>query len=198
MTQPTNYSWFPVGKRLTIPFEANRGRRVNVIGGYFSHGPQAGRFEFETRVSLPQSKAKNPRKTAGERADEHGVKPEEVGRIDAECFLSFVWQLAGQPEDAPDGWRRERPLVIPLDNYSVHKCGRVEEERSELKAADVHLFPLPSYSPELSDIEPIWQDVKHHELTKRSHDRLGELLLEVRSALQKKAAKLLAARQSLH
>ena len=196
MTQPTNYSWFPKGKRLVIPFEANQGRRVNVIGGYFSHGPCAGRFEFDTRVNLPKSKAKNPRKTAEERAESHGVKPEEVGRIDAECFLSFVWHLAGRPQGAPDGWRRERPLVIPLDNYSVHKCERVEGEKPLLEAADVHLFPLPSYSPELSDIEPVWQDVKHRELTKRSHDRLGELLMDVRSALQKKAAKLQDASQS--
>lgn len=196
MTQPTCYSWFPRGKRLVVPHEANQGRRVNVIGGYFSHGPCAGRFVFETRVTLPESKAKNPRKTAGERAEAHGVKPEEVGRIDAECFLSFVWRLAGRPEGAPDGWRRERPLVIPLDNYSVHKSERVEEEKPKLKAADVHLFSLPSYTPELSDIEPVWQDVKHHQLTKRSHDRLGALHQEVRSALQKKADKLLATRQS--
>lgn len=195
MTQPTNYSWFPVGKRLTVPYEANQGRRVNVIGGYFSHGPCAGRFEFETRVSLPKSKAKNPRKTAEERAEGHGVKPEEVGRIDAECFLSFVWWLAGRPQGASDGWRRERPLVIPLDNYSVHQCDRVKEEKSKLERADIHLFSLPSYSPELSDIEPVWQDVKHHQLTQRSHDQLGALHKEVRSALQRKAAKLLAARQ---
>ena len=156
---------------------------MNVIGGYFSQGPCAGRFEFWTRVSLPRSKAKHPRKTAGERADGHGVKPEEVGRIDANCFLSFVWHLTGRPEGAPDGWRRERLLEIPLDHYSVHKCERVEEEKPLLEAADIHLFPLPSYSPERSDIEPVWQDVKHHELTKRSHDRLGTLLQEVSSAL---------------
>jgi hypothetical protein len=196
MTQPTGYSWFPRGKRLVIPFEANQGRRVNVIGGYFSHGPCAGRFEFETRVSLPRSTAKCPRKTAEERAEAHGVKPEEVGRIDAECFVSFVWQLAGRPPGASDGWRRERPLVIPLDNYSVHKSERVKEEKPKLEAADVHLFSLPAYSPELSEIEPVWQDVKYHHLTRRSQDELGALHREVRSALRTKANKLLAARQS--
>ena len=190
MTQPTNYSWFPRGQRLTIPYEANQGRRVNVIGGYFSHGPQAGRLEFETRVSLPKSKAKTPRKTEEERAEAHGVKPEEVGPIDAECFLTFVWQLAGRPPEASEGWKREIPLVIPLDNYSVHKCERVEAEQPRLEAAGIRLFRLPSYSPELSDIEPIWQDVKHHELTQRSHHRLGTLLTDVRSALRKKADKL--------
>jgi hypothetical protein len=198
MTQPTRYSWFPKGKRLVIPYEANQGRRVNVIGGYFSHGPSAGRFVFETRVSLPQSQAKQPRKSAEERAQAHGVKPEEVGRIDAECFLSFLWKLAGRPKGAPQGWSRERPLVIVLDNYSVHKSERVEEEAPLLEAAGVRLFYLPSYSPELSDIEPIWQDVKYHELTKRSRDRLGDLLLDVRSALQAKATKLHAAHLSLH
>jgi hypothetical protein len=196
MTQPTNYSWFPKGTRLTVPYEANQGRRVNVIGAYFSHGPHAGRFVFETRVNLPQSRAKRPRKTAEERARAHGVNPEDVGKIDADSFLSFVWKLAGRPADASEGWERERPLALSLDNYSVHKSDRVEEEKPALEAANIHLCYLPSYTPELSDIEPVWQDVKHHELTKRSHDQLGALHREVCSALQKKAAKLHDAHQS--
>jgi len=194
MTQPTNYSWFPVGKRLCIPFEANQGRRVNAIGAYFSHGPCAGRFEFETRVSVPQSKAKAPRKTPQERAETHGVEAGAVGTIDAECFLSFVWTLAGRPQGAGAEWKRERPLVIVLDNYSIHKCERVEEEKPRWARADIHFFYLPSYTPEMSAIEPVWQDVKHHELTKRSHEKLGDLQHDVGSALQSKANKL----QALH
>ena len=202
MTQPVNYSWFPVGERLTVPFEANQGRRVNVIGGAFTHGPDAGRLEFAVRVSLPKNKAKNPRKTAEERAQAHGVKAEDVGPLNAEVFLSFVWRLAGRPPKAgsplPEGWKRERPLVIVLDNYSVHKCERVREEKSLLEAADVHLFSLPSYTPELSAIEPIWQDVKHHGLSQRSHDQLGSLLQSVIEALQSKAKKLRQARLLPH
>lgn len=48
--------------------------------------------------------------------------PEDVGKIDSEVFLAFVWQLGGRPTDAPPDWKRERPLVV--DNYSVHKGAR--------------------------------------------------------------------------
>jgi transposase len=198
MTQPTTYSWYPVGERLFVPYEANEGRRVNVIGGYFSHGPEAGRFEFEARVKLPQSKAKKRRKSLEERANVHGVRAEDVGVIDAERLLSFVWKLAGRPEGALPGWKRERPLVILLDNYSVHKSERVQAERTALEAADVHLFFLPSYSPELSKIEPVWQDVKYRELTTRSFDQLGDLLQAVKDALKRKADKLQAACHTDH
>jgi hypothetical protein len=196
MTQPTNYSWFPVGERLCIPFEANQGRRVNVIGAYFSHGPNSGRFEFESRVSVPQSKAKAPRKTPQERAEAHGIEAGAVGKIDAEVFLSFVWTLAGRPPGAEGPWKRERPLVIVLDNYSVHKCEPVEDEIPRLAVADIHFFYLPSYTPEMSAIEPVWQDVKHHELTKRSHGKLGALQHDVCTALHAKATKLHALHQS--
>lgn len=198
MTQPTSYSWYPRGKRLTVPFEANQGRRVNVIGAYFSHGPHAGRFEWEAKVSLPKSRAKNPRKSLSEQAAAHGVEPGAVGRIDADAFLAFVWRIAGRPGVAPDGWRRERPLVVVLDNYSVHTSEAVEAARPTLEGADIHLFYLPSYCPELSDIEPIWQDVKAHELTERSQSRLGDLLRSVTQALQRKTAKLRVTCQSNH
>lgn len=198
MTQPTSYSWYPRGERLTIPFEANQGRRVNVIGAYFSHGPRAGAFEWEAKASLPKSRAKKARKSLSEQAEAHGVKPKEVGKIDSECFLSFVWRISGRPEEAPEGWERGRPLVISLDNYSVHKSEAVEAAKPALERADIHLFYLPPYSPELSDIEPIWQDVKSHELAERSQDRLGDLLKGVTHALQRKAAKLQAIHLSDH
>lgn len=198
MTQPTSYSWFPRKERLFIPYEANQGRRVNVIGGYFSHGPCAGRFEWEMCVGFPQSKAKQPRKTLEDRAEAHGVNAEQVGKIDAERLLGFLWKLAGRPEGAVPHWKRERPLVISLDNYSVHKSEKVEAAKAALEAANIHLFYLPSYTPELSDIEPVWQDIKHHELTKRSHDHLGELVKSVTDSLQRKAAKLLATKQPSH
>ena len=196
MTLPTSYSWFPVGQRLRVPYEANQGRRVNVIGAYFSHGPCAGGFEWESRVSLPKSRAKQPRKSPEERAQIHGVTPEAVGKIDADLLVSFVWKVAGRPEGAPQGWKRERPLMVVLDNYSVHQSESVKALKEAWTAADIHLCYLPSYTPELSDIEPIWKDVKHHELRQRSYERLGDLLKSVTNALERKAIKLSLAQQS--
>lgn len=120
MTLPVCRSWFPVGARLAVPYEAPQGRRVNAIGAHFTHGPAAGRFAYQTWAALPKSRAKQPRKTPAEVAAAHGLPLDEVGPIDSERFLAFVWHLAGRAADAPAGWRRERPLMVVLDNYSVH------------------------------------------------------------------------------
>lgn len=193
MTQPTTSSWYFMKERLVIPYEAPQGRRLNVIGAYFSHGPCAGRFEFESLASLPKSHAKTPRITLEELAEKHGLTLFEVGPLDADFFLSFVWKIAGRPSDALLDWKRERPLYVVLDNYSVHKGEVVRSAVEALEAADIHLFYLPSYSPELSKIEPIWRAVKYREMTTRSYTELGCLKKGVEDALARKAEKLLAA-----
>ncbi len=190
LTLPTAYSWGPVGKPLCVPYEAPRGRRLNVIGGYFSHGPLAGEFLFQSYASLPKSQAKKRRKSLAEQAASHGLSPGEIGVIDSEVFLGFLWQLAGRPGDAREDWQRERPLVVVVDNYQVHKSAQVKAELPRLNAADVYLFYLPAYSAELSKIEAIWHDVKYHLLTERSHAELGTLKPAVDGALLRKRLQL--------
>ncbi len=195
MTLPTCYSWFPIGQVLRIPYEAPQGRRVNALGAYFAHGPLAGRLVFETYASLPKSRAKTPRKTQAQVAADQGLSPEQVGPIDSKRFLSFIWRVAGRPEEAPSDWKRARPLWMVLDNYSVHVSQAVKEALPALEAANVFLFYLPSYSPELSKIEPIWNSVKHHEMPVRSHAQVKDLKLAVDTALTNKAAALLEAQR---
>ena len=195
MTLPTCYSWFPIGKVLRIPYEAPQGRRVNAIGAYFSHGPQKGRFAFETYASLPKSRAKKRRKSLQQIAEEHGLIPEEVGPIDSERFLRFIWRVAGRPDIYDADWKRARPLYIVLDNYSVHIGQIVKEAVPLLEAANVFFFYLPSYCPEMSQIEPIWNTVKHHEMPIRSHSQIKDLKSAVDVALTQKAEGLLKAHQ---
>jgi hypothetical protein len=192
MTLPTSSSWYPVGERLRIRYEAPQGRRVNAIGAYISHGVEAGRFAFATWATLPKRRAKNPRPLA-EQAAAHGLQAADVGPIDSDRFLQFVWQLAGRPVVYSEDWRRERELAIWLDNYSVHKSERVKAELPALKRAGITLHYLPSYSPELSQIEPIWHDVKHHRLRERSHVQVSALKRAVEEGLTQKAADLLTA-----
>jgi hypothetical protein len=191
---PTCYSWFSLGKVLRIPYEAPQGRRVNAIGAYFSHGPMAGRFLFETYAGLPKSKAKKQRKTPEQIAATHGLSAAEVGPIGTERFLAFVWRVAGRPETGAENWKRELPLYLVLDNYSVHTGQVVQAAVAALESANVFLFYLPSYSPELSDIEPIWNAVKHHEIPVRSHQKVKDLKVAVDAALTRKAEKLLASK----
>jgi putative transposase len=191
MTLPNAYTWSPVGQTLWVPFEANCGRRLNLIGGYFSHGPLSGRFDYELYLSLPKSQAK---KTKGQIVTlPEGVSQEEVGPIDAERLVAFLWRLAGRPRIYSSDWKRVRPLYIWLDNYSVHTGQAVKDALSALEAADVHLLYLPAYSPELSKIEPIWNDVKYHEMSERSFADVLKLRTAARAALDRKAIKLLAA-----
>jgi hypothetical protein len=49
---------------------------------------------------------------------------------------------------------------------------------------------LPSYSPELSRIEPLWKDVKHREIPERSFTKIHELKQAVDGALGRKAHQL--------
>jgi DDE superfamily endonuclease len=193
-TLPTTYSWSSVGERLEVPYEAPEGRRVNAVGAYFSHGPQAGEFHSQSWASLPKSRAKKQVPSLTEQAATHQLMPEEVGRIDSARLLGFIWKIAGRPTIPPGNWRRERELVIVLDNYSVHKSQEVRAAQPLLAAANVTLWYLPSYSPELSEIEPIWHGVKHRELVRRSYEVLGELKREVDASLARKAVALRATR----
>jgi hypothetical protein len=177
-----------------VPYEAPQGRRVNAIGAHFTHGPRAGTLEFASYASLPKRRAKRPLPLS-EQAAKHGLLEEEVGTIDSEVLLAFLWTAAGRPAHAGEGWRRERPLWYVLDNYSVHKSERVRAEEPRLKAAGIHLFYLPAYSPELSRIEAVWQDIKYQGLPVRSFDRLGVLKQAVDTALASKAIQLRTARR---
>jgi hypothetical protein len=193
-TLPTTYSWSVVGERLQVAYEAPEGRRVNAVGAYFSHGPQAGEFHHQSWASLPKSRAKKQPPTLAEQAAAHQLQREEVGRIDGERLLAFIWKIAGRPAIHADDWRRERELVVILDNYSVHKGERVRAAQPELAAANVTLWYLPSYSPELSEMEPIWHAVKHRDMVRRSHEVLGDLKRDVDDTLDRKAAALRTAR----
>ncbi|MBI3946104.1 MAG: transposase [Armatimonadetes bacterium] len=72
----------------------------------------------------------------------------------------------------------------------MHKCQVVKDALAALEAANVHLFYLPAYSPELSRIEPVWKDVKHHGMPTRSYTLAGDLKRGVDVALQEKAQRL--------
>ncbi len=187
LTLPPCRTWAVQGAQVRVPYEASQGQRVNVIGAHFTHGPAAGRFAYRSWACLPTSRAKQPRKTPEQVAAGHGLHVDEVGPIDSARFLEFVWQTAGRARETQELWKRERPLMVVLDNYSVHKSQAVAAAADELAAAGVHLVYLSSYSPELSRIEPDWNAVKQHQLPVRSYARVGELKRSVDEALAHKA-----------
>src|SRR6185437_9289821 len=132
----------------------------------------AGRLDYRSWAVLPKNRAKTPRTTPEERAAAHGLTLEEVGPIDAERLVAFLWHIAGRPPDAAPAWRRARPLVIALDNYSVHTGQTMRAAQPLLAAANVELVYLARYCPEQSGIEPVWNDVKQHQLPQRSFEQV--------------------------
>ena len=166
---------------MEVEYEASQGRRVNVIGAYWCAGVEEGRFVHEARARIPKDR------TPGS----HGLSCEDVGVLDAQALLGFVWhEVGGKPVAAPEGWKRQRPAVVVLDNYSVHKSKLVQEQMAALQEADIHLVYPSSYSPELSEMEPIWKALKYHEMQRRSYGDLAVLLKAVREALATKGQAL--------
>ncbi len=67
------------------------------------------------------------------------------------------------------------PRVVVLDNASLHVGKVVKGARRALAQEGIYLYYLPAYSPELNEIEPVFKQVKHHEIPKRSHTSKAEL-----------------------
>jgi len=165
---PTGYTWARIGERKIIPYEAPEGRRVNVVGALFPLDPPGPSLIFESRCN-------------GE------------GKYDADAHLRFVHKVAGLPPVLPEGYRRERPCVIALDNYSVHHSQRVKDKMPTLQAAGVSFFFFPPYSPEMNAIEPLWRQVKYHDLPERSYKTAQALKAAVDEALTQRANRFKAA-----
>ncbi len=168
-TMPTGYTWTRIGERKIVPYEAPEGRRVNVVGALSPFDPAGPRLVFESRRN-------------------------GQGKYGSDAHVRFVHKVAGLPAVLPEGYRRERPCVIALDNYSVHHSQIVKDRMPALEEAGVRFFFLPPYSPELNAIEPHWRQIKYHELPDRSHKTAESLQAAVDDALTKRARQLLNGR----
>jgi len=138
----------------------------------------------------PTSRAKKPRTTPEERAAAHGLTGDEVGPLDAERRVAFLWQVARRPAEAVPTWRRARPLVSALDNDSVHTGQAVRAAQPHLAAANVTLVYLARSCPEQSGIEPVWNDVKQQQIPVRSFAHVADLKRAVDDPLARKAPHL--------
>jgi transposase len=65
-------------------------------------------------------------------------------------------------------WNDDRPIVMIMDNFSVHRSVAVSQKAAEL---DIHPVFLPPYSPDLNPIEFIWKSLKRAVSKTRITDR---------------------------
>jgi transposase len=67
------------------------------------------------------------------------------------------------------------PRVVVLDNAGIHTSKAVKAARPALAELGIYLYYLPPYSPELNRIEPVFKQVKHHDIPVRSHTSKADL-----------------------
>lgn len=69
----------------------------------------------------------------------------------------------------------EVPRVVVLDNAGIHTSKVVKAARPALAKLGIDLYYLPPYSPELNRIEPVFKQVKHHDMPTRSFTTRADL-----------------------
>lgn len=63
-----------------------------------------------------------------------------------------------------------KPLVVILDNASVHKAKAIEPMLKLLQQKGLKLYFLPPYSPELNRIERLWHKMKYEWMAYKARD----------------------------
>lgn len=63
-----------------------------------------------------------------------------------------------------------KPVVVILDNASIHKAKEVAPLLRVLKEKGLTLYFLPPYSPELNRIEKLWHKMKYEWMAYKSRD----------------------------
>lgn len=63
-----------------------------------------------------------------------------------------------------------KPLVVILDNASVHKAKATEPMLKLLQQKGLRLYFLPPYSPELNRIEKLWHKMKYEWMAYKARD----------------------------
>jgi len=98
-------------------------------------------------------------------------------RFTARVFLNFLSRLLRLTQ------KTRRKVFLIVDGHPVHKSRLVNRWLSE-HAAQIRIFCLPSYSPELNPDELLNQDVKTNALGRVRPVNVQEMMDNVRSYLR--------------
>lgn len=101
------------------------------------------------------------------------------GRMTADFFIQSVERLLKQREQE----KEETPVVLVLDNASVHRARAVHGRRAYWKKRGLRLLFLPPYCPHLNRIERLWQQIKYRWIEPLAYASFDSLCHNVTSIL---------------
>lgn len=82
------------------------------------------------------------------------------------------------------------PLVVVLDNASLHRNAAVRRALPALRRHHGYLYYRPPYAPELNAIEPVFRAVKHLDRPERRYATTADLVAAVDAAFRRVEAKV--------
>lgn len=66
-----------------------------------------------------------------------------------------------------------KPLIVILDNASIHKAKAHQQTIKHLNEKELSLYFLPAYSPELNRIERLWHKMKYTWMAAKCRDSVA-------------------------
>ena len=78
----------------------------------------------------------------------------------------------------------DKPTVIVMDKAPIHTSQAMRAKCEERKQHGVHIFELPSYSPELNLIEILWRFMKYQWLEIEAYQSWQSLVNNVEEILR--------------
>ncbi len=105
---------------------------------------------------------------------------------------SLWWDCVARPLTAEDVLgileaipRGPEPLVVVLDNASIHISHVIRDAAPRLREQGIQLYFLPAYRPELNRIEPVFGVIKHYELPERTYPTVPDLTAAIHRAFHR-------------
>ena len=78
----------------------------------------------------------------------------------------------------------DKATVMVMDPAPIHTSYAMQDKREEWKANDIYIFELPTYSPELNQIEIVWRFMKYDWLEAKAYESWQSLRNHVEEMLR--------------
>ena len=87
--------------------------------------------------------------------------------------------------------------TIVMDQASIHTSNSIENKLLEWETKGIHIFWLPTYSPQLNLIEIVWRFMKYEGIELNAYESLDKLAAYIEKVLKGFGKEYIAAASSI-